>query len=144
MIIKTLTKETVIYYIETMFVQGNQGTKHPEAGPWQRCTQRNTVVIGNLRTYQIRVKKIIRESRPLNNLLYFIAWKRNMSLRKFSYATGMRLHNLKHIKECSMIYFKELIDFFLENQYKYTRGYQKVLRLMRWNQYLCSYAYKFC
>ena len=29
----------------------------------------------------------------------------------------------------------------LENTY--TRGYQKVRRLMRWNQYLLSYAYKF-
>ena len=26
----------------------------------------------------------------------------------------------------------------------YTRGYQKVRRLMRWNQYLSSFAHKFC
>ena len=25
-----------------------------------------------------------------------------------------------------------------------TRGYQKVRRMMRWNQYLLNYAYKFC
>ena len=28
--------------------------------------------------------------------------------------------------------------------YLYTRGYQKVRRLMQWYQYLLSYAYKIC
>ena len=30
---KTLTTETVVCYIGTMFMQVEQGTKHPEAGP---------------------------------------------------------------------------------------------------------------
>ena len=30
---KTLTKETVVCYRGTMFMQVEQGTKHPEAGP---------------------------------------------------------------------------------------------------------------
>ena len=31
--LKTMTKEKVVCYIETMFIQVKQGTKHPEAGP---------------------------------------------------------------------------------------------------------------
>ena len=30
---KTLTKETIVWYIGTMFKQAEQGTKNPEASP---------------------------------------------------------------------------------------------------------------
>ena len=43
-----------------MFMQVEQGTKHPEAGPRHKCTQMFTVVIGYPRNYQIRVIKLIR------------------------------------------------------------------------------------
>ena len=33
MIIKTLTKETVVCYIGTMFIEFMYGTQHPEADP---------------------------------------------------------------------------------------------------------------
>ena len=42
--LKTMTKEKVVCYIETMFIQVKQGTKHPEAGPRHQCTQMHTVV----------------------------------------------------------------------------------------------------
>ena len=50
-------------------MQVEQGTKHPEAGPWLKCTQMFTVVIGYQRNYQIRVIKLIRGSKNLKNLV---------------------------------------------------------------------------
>ena len=41
-------------------MQIEQGTKHPEASPWHKCTQMFTVVLGYPRNYQIRVIKLIR------------------------------------------------------------------------------------
>ena len=46
-------------------MQVEQGTKHPEAGPWHKCTQMFTVVIGYTQNYQIRVIKLIRGSKIL-------------------------------------------------------------------------------
>ena len=48
-----------------MFIQVEQGTKHPEASPWHRFTQMFAVVIGYPRNYQIRVIKLIRGSNIL-------------------------------------------------------------------------------
>ena len=42
-----------------------QRTKHPEAGPWHKCTQMFTVIIGYPRNFQIRVIKLIRGSKVL-------------------------------------------------------------------------------
>ena len=46
-------------------MQVEQGTKHPEAGPWHKFTQMFTVVIGYPRNYQIRVIKLTRGSKIL-------------------------------------------------------------------------------
>ena len=52
-----------------MFIQVEQGTKHPEAGPFHKYTQMFTVVIGYSRNYQIRVIKLIRGLKVLK--IYF-------------------------------------------------------------------------
>ena len=49
-----------------MFMQVEQGTKHPEASRWHSFSQMFTVVIGCSRNYQIRVIKLSRGSNILN------------------------------------------------------------------------------
>ena len=67
---------TVVCYIGTMFMQVEQGTKQPEAGPEHKFSQSFTVVIGYPRNYQIRVIKLIRGSkiRKYNTASIAIIW----------------------------------------------------------------------
>ena len=54
-------------------MQVMQGTNHPEAGPWHKCTQKFIVVIGYQRNHQVRVIKLIRGSKVLNTKKGFLA-----------------------------------------------------------------------
>ena len=57
-----------------MFMQVKKGIKHPEAGPSHKCTQQMlTVVVGYPRYYQIRVIKLIRGSKVLNQQKKFMS-----------------------------------------------------------------------
>ena len=60
-------EQGTVCYIGTMFMQVDQGTKHPEASLRHKFTQMFTVVIGYPRNYQKRVIKLIRGSKILNN-----------------------------------------------------------------------------
>ena len=90
---KTLTTEIVVCYIGTMFMQVEQGTKHPEAGSCHMFT----VVIGYPRNYQIRLIKLIRGSKILN-----------MSL---SVNTAEQVHGKEWLKYPSTKTSQEWIDW---------------------------------
>ena len=74
-------------------MQVEQGTKHPEAGPWHMFT----VVIGYPRNYQIRLIKLIRGSKILN-----------MSL---SVNTAEQVHGKEWLKYPSTKTSQEWIDW---------------------------------